>query len=485
MFLFPSSSNHQLPPASSNFTQPHRRLPSYTRLHQHWQPAPIKALKLLICIYTSLTGTRCLSVILESTKLPQPLTPTKKPGHQLLLQTQLCCTSQRWYFFFFSFPFAQTLDGKLTRKTRRGALRNPAITSAWELATRASAAPASRQACVTLRSQGGKGGVGHVPPAPSPQRHQGRPQPPKWRERASVARSAPPPPPPGGLPAEGGRVSVTNVPRGNPAGLGAPAETGGGEGEGRAGGAELRRSPCPHGTGALAAVTRRRRWGERAPLPGWLPAAPRETAGKWDSSGPRAFPAEGGGAPAVLARLPRCSRESGAVRGSRPPGAALQPGRWGGSRRPRPALGCPGLRRFKRPSRLSGVVRASLLVRLRLAWRLGFPKRAARGKPRGASQALAGDAVKRGRQKALWKSKGRGGVCERGCVKANAARAGGAYLQANSCWFRCKEDLRYSCGRSGLASIQAMLPRLPFLQVKVKFFFIRGLLTELGFTHRS
>lgn len=76
-------------------------------------------------------------------------------------------------------------------------------------------------------------------------------------------------------------------------------------------------------------------------------------------------------------------------------------------------------------------------------------------------------------------------MCERGCVKANAARTGGAYLQANSCWFRCKEGLRYSCGRSGLASIQAMLPRLPFLQVKVKFFFIRGLLTEPGFTHRS
>lgn len=290
------------------------------------------------------------------------------PEHQLLLQTQLSCTSQRRSTP--PFPSAQTLQRKLTRKTRRGALRNPAMTSAGELAGREPApAPQPPQLPARLVSRPGVwtpkegSGMSHTPLLPTGPRPAGASETERAGKRGPLPRR--------GLPAEGGPVLAT-----------CPAGTQGGWGPGgrprwrrgscggarpRSGAGAARSRPLPGGGGEESA--RRYLVGSRQ-----LRAKRREKG----KPGPSAFPAEGGGVPAALARLPRGSRESGAAGG-------FPPTRPWGSRRGagRPALGSHGHRRFGHPPRPAGVVPA-----LSSSSACGWPgvwvfHRAARTKPRG------------------------------------------------------------------------------------------------------
>lgn len=159
------------------------------------------------------------------------------------------------------------------------------------------------------------------------------------------ARPAPPAP---GAPG-GRRASVYNVPRENPTGHGAEEEA-----------PLTERSPSParNGCGRYQAAAVRSARAVTWLAPGGS-ARKRREKGK---PGPSAFPAEGGGVRAVVARLPHCSRESGAVWVYRPGGCLPtrplgQPPR-GGSCCPRPPFRCHGLRHFKHPSRPTSVVPA-------------------------------------------------------------------------------------------------------------------------------
>lgn len=194
----------------------------------------------------------------------------------------------------------------------------------------------------------------------------GRPEPPRRRERASAARS-----PAGGSRRKEGQC-LQRAPR-------EPKGTRGREG-GPAGGGQLWRSPSPERSGAGAARSR--------PLPG---GAGEESARRYlvgsrqlrakrrekGKPGPSAFPAEGGGVRAALARLRHCSRESGAVRGCPP----ARP--WGGRRGARrPAFRSHGPRGLRHPPRPTGVVPA--LSSSACGWPgVWVFHRAARRKPRG------------------------------------------------------------------------------------------------------
>lgn len=152
-------------------------------------------------------------------------------------------------------------------------------------------------------------------------------------ERAPLSPTLPPPQLQG-LPAEGGTVPATC-----PAG----PQRNSGPGE--------RPTPARSGSDALAAATRRRRRGERAPLPGWLPAAPHETAGK-QKTGAERLPGRrrrGLGSSREVAEL--LSRERGCEGQQRvarrsPTGAVPV----------LPALVCCRPRRSKQPSRPTGLV---------------------------------------------------------------------------------------------------------------------------------
>lgn len=52
----------------------------------------------------------------------------------------------------------------------------------------------------------------------------------------------------------------------------------------------------------------------------------------------------------------------------------------------------------------------------------------------------------------------------RACIRTNAARTGIAYLKEILAGLDVKICGIYCCGSSGLASIQVMLPNLPFRQ---------------------
>lgn len=54
--------------------------------------------------------------------------------------------------------------------------------------------------------------------------------------------------------------------------------------------------------------------------------------------------------------------------------------------------------------------------------------------------------------------------CVRACIRTNAARTGIAYLKEIDAGLGVKICRIYYCGSSGLASIQVMLPNLPFRQ---------------------
>lgn len=237
--------------------------------------------------------------------------------------------------------------------------------------TRASAAPASRQACVTPGSQDSKGGGGHVPHAPSPERQQGRPKPPKRRERASGARF-----PPG---ASGGRkASLCNVLRGNPTGLGA-----GGRGEAAVAarscsGARPRTGPERerHARGRYQAAAVR-----RARAVTWLvPESSARNGGKRQAGAERL--SCGGG------RGPSSSREASGLLlpeqgcgGPSPRGLPSSPvvGVVAPERERPPQLGAqvPPAPPFRTSIESNSRCPSPLLLSLCLAWRLGFPKRAA------------------------------------------------------------------------------------------------------------
>lgn len=174
-----------------------------------------------------------------------------------------------------------------------------------------------------------------------------------------------------GLPAEGGPVLATcpagtqgdSGPGGRPRWRrGAVAEPVPGAGAGTA-----RSRPLPGGGGEESA--RRYLVGSRQ-----LRAKRREKA----KPGPSGFPAEGGGVRAALARLPHCSRESGAVVRGFPP---TRP--WGSRRGAgRPAFRARGPHRFGHPPRPAGVVPA--LSSSACGWPgVWVFHRAARRKPRG------------------------------------------------------------------------------------------------------